>query len=286
MTKQQVAIGSKGNNTVAQGVKAKGGHDKVAALRAQFQGIAALFVATDVDVENAQATKLSAFLEGAEATANDETKVAYFRDAIRDAYLAKKATPNTAKVRTSEAMRLCAAYYLSVVVKTDKEGKETYGKPSKGERGTSGHVLIGKTSGYNSAIKVASKIKAAYGTKQGGHKTKAEKVAGKVWTKSDCIDALETLTKHVRVLPFDQQVLTSLGIAWASMKGKARAKVERTLVSAARVVPAILTNKNGKAVVKGSAQWQAMSRGQKAAATRRYHAHLDGQRQASNQTIQ
>lgn len=284
MTKQQVAIGSKGQSSVAVGVKAKGGSDKVSALRKQFDSYGSRFASCEFSIEEQQATKLGIVLEATEATNNNETAIAAMRESFKVALLAAGNQESTARSRTTEAMRIQHAYYLTVSSKTDKEGKVTFAKLKEGEKGNTGKALLLKAPGFAKAAALATKIKLAAGIKT--FRAPPAKV-GKAWTKGDCIDALETLCKHARALPdFDQSVMVKLGEAWAAMKGKARAKVERTLVSADRVIPAILTNKNGKAVTKGSAQWQAMSRGQKAAATRRYHAHLNGQRQVSNQTIQ
>jgi hypothetical protein len=283
MSKQSKAIGSKGQNSIATGPKEKAGHDKVVALRNQFDGIATLFAATDVEVGKAQSSKLAATLEAAELTANSADNRKMLHESLTNALLAVGNKPQTVKQRVSEALKVCAAYYLSVTVKTEKDGTITIGKPgSKGN--TTGHSILNKASGYHDAVKLAGKIKAANGKAQKGHKTKAQKEAERVWTKGDCVDAIDTLVKAVRVLPgIPSDCIDKLLAVKLEIQGKKRARVGHGLVAADRAIPPTLTNKNGKAVVKGSAQWQAMSRGQKAAATRRFHNSQQTQRLTSNQ---
>src|SRR5258708_37868680 len=97
MTKQQVVIGSKGQNSVAVGVKAKGGRDKVSALRKQFDAFGSRFASCEFSIEEQQATKLGIVLEATEATNNNETAIAAMRESFKVALLAAGNQESTAR---------------------------------------------------------------------------------------------------------------------------------------------------------------------------------------------
>lgn len=266
----------KSHSTDKAGVKAAAGQadgiakDKVAAFRKQFDGYAAKFFETEHAIGEAQASKLSILLSAADTTSNNADAIEALRESWKVTALASGLPERTASVYASEAVKITTACYLSVAVKTDKDGKVTYDKLKAGQKGKSGKAIMADM-GYIKARGVAGQIRKLNGV---GSKFDNKRTIEKVWTKEQLAAALKVcMDKARKMADVDVSVVVHLGDVLQAIKAKT-AKVKGKAVQPAMVMTRntnapVLTNQFGKAVVKGSKAWQQMSRGQKAAASRR-----------------
>lgn len=222
--------------TVGKGKQSRkqlAGKDKAPAKRNEFTGIAQQVVDAHEAAEKGTASQLSLILKAADLTHNTEAGRDKFRDALNAAYLAKKCAVKTARVYVSEAIRVCKAYFVTMPVQMD--GEEQAVKKSGKE------LFEGR--GYGFAKKLASQILAANGTKDTRGKKTGKKPA-KALNKGQIIDQLDKVIAAVR-----------------------------TSAVFPKAVLAILLDAKAHAIGDGSDKAAlGMSRGQKAAATRRANA--------------
>lgn len=213
---------------------------KAAATRNEFTGVAVALVAAQTNKDKASAGQLTQALKAAELTDNNEAMRTKLRDALQAAYAKAGCPIKTARVYVSECMRITKAYFLSVPFE-NIQNKET-GKPVM----RSGKQQFQNVS-YDTAKRVASSIlsyhglKSTKGVKAGKAKAKA---AAKPLDKAGIIQLLDQVIAQVRVNSgFNAKVLTGLIAARHDATGSNPIKVIGPVVT--------------------------ISRGQKAAATRR-----------------
>ncbi len=241
-----------------RGPRAAKGRDEVPVTRNEYEDLGKRFVGAHEYAEQATATKMQVILEAAEKTNNKDEAIVQFRDALKSAYLAKKCPAKSAGVYISDAIRVVHAYWQSVTVKKAADGLVSFQKGN----GTTGKELFANM-GYNQAIRTASIIRKLNGTgSKAGAKTKKSK-ASQPLDRGQIVDALDKVISAVRVTSgLDGSVLDFLVKAKLAIKGAPR--VDR---SAARLVGSAA--ETSPRLTKAEIAFASLSRGQKAAATRR-----------------
>lgn len=195
-------------NTVKGKKQAKRIGGKAAAGRDKYANLAQEIVQAHMNVEEATKPQLELVLQAAEKTNNLEAERLKLGEAMKKAYAAKGCPVKTAAVYTSEAIRICKAYWQTVTVQVDGEDK-----PVRKE----GKELL-QGIGYNVAKKRASSILAAANLKSKAGRPKNKPT--KPMNRAELVDALDKLIGQVRVsATMDSAVLDALLMAKKHMLG-------------------------------------------------------------------
>lgn len=223
--------------------KQANGTDKVKVTRNEFTNLAKEFVNAASAAELGTATQLQIVLKAAEKTNNKDSEREKFRDALKASYADVGVPVNTAKVYVSEAIRICEAYFLTMPVMIDGSDKAV--------RMSGKELFQGK--GYGFAKSTSSKMK-----RFNGIKSKNDGSANKAPRKAKAIDVLATLDLVIASIKqdkaYDRTIVNNL------------VAVKLQIATVAKQVKVKTADKANVARVVDVA---TMSRGQKAAATRR-----------------